>query len=267
MKRIFLPLMMAILFLTGCGSDNNSSKVISEEYNKTYVIGLDDHYAPMGFRDENNEIVGFDIDLAKEAAKRMGAKFEFKPIDWDKKREELESGNVDIIWNGTDITEERKEYMIFTKPYMDNRQIILVKRGAIERIRTVGDLEGKIVGTQAGSSSENYISDTPNLKEGLAELKTYRNFKDALEDLDSGNVDALVIDEIVARYEISKIPPKFYIVEVTVGPVTEIGIGFRKGDVELRDRVQEVFDKMIADGTAKKISEQWFRADLIKRKR
>lgn len=265
MRKIFLLLMTLTIFLTACGGDSQDTN--SMKHAHVLVIGLDDHYPPMGFYDEHGELVGFDIDLAKEVGRRIGVTFEFRPIEWSNKRNELESGNVDILWNGTDITDERKEYMIFSRPYMDNRQILLVKRGAVDRIRTVGDLDGKVVGTQAGSSSEDYINDTPSLKNSFANFKTYKNFKDAFAELESGDVDALIVDEIVARYELSKIPPKFQVVEATVGPVCEIGIGFRKNDTELRDRVQKAFDDMIADGTAKKISEQWFQADLIKRRR
>ena len=268
MKKILLPLILMLIILTGCGGGEDTSENIhSTKYNRTLVVGLDEHYAPLGFRDEQGNIVGFDIDLAKETARRMGVEFEFRPIDWNNKREELTSGNIDIIWNGLVITAERKEYMIFSKPYMNDRQIILVSAGNPNAIHAAGDLAGKIVGTQAGSSSENYINDIPHFKESFAEFKTYRNFKDAFAELDSGDVDVLICDEIAARYEINRIPPKFEIIEVTIGPVCEIGIGFRKDDVELRDRVQKAFDAMVADGIARKISEQWFQSDLIKRRR
>ena len=105
------------------------------------------------------------------------------------------------------------------------------------------------------------------MRNSFSEFKTYLNFKEAFADLDSGAVDALICDELAARYELSKVPTKFEVVEVTIGPVCEIGIGFRKKDTELRDRVQKVFDEMIKDGTARKISEHWFQADLIKYKR
>ena len=258
MRKIFVAVtVLMMMIVTGCGGTQTEK----------FVVGLDDHYAPLGFRNEQNELVGFDIDLAKETARRMGVEFEFRPIDWNNKREEIVSGNVDMLWNGTDITDERKEYMIYSKPYLDNRQILLVKRGNDLNIRTAGDLTGKVVGTQAGSSSENYVNDTPNFKDSFAAFKTYRNFRDAFAELDSGAVDVLICDEIAARYEMSRNPGKVEIVEATVGPTCEIGIGFRKDNVELRDRVQIAFDAMIADGTARKISEQWFRADLIKRRR
>lgn len=265
MKKIFLPLLMLIFFVTGCGNvgNNENNNNVTKPVNK-FIIGLDDEYAPMGFRNEKGEIVGFDIDLANEAAKRMGVEFEFKPIDWDNKREEITSGNVDILWNGTDITDERKEYMIFSKPYMNNRQILVVPKDNPKNIHSVGDLEGKIVGTQAGSSSRDYVDANPNLKNSFKEFKTYLNFKKAFADLEAGNVEVLICDELAGRYEISKKPQKFNVIEATIGSVCEIGIGFRKDDVELRDKVQKVFDDMVKDGTAKKISEQWFHADLIR---
>lgn len=265
MRKIFLPLLLLIFFVTGCVGeidDNNGTK-----HGNKYIIGLDDEYAPMGFHNEKGEIVGFDIDLAKEVAKRMGVEFEFKPIDWDNKREEILSGNVDILWNGTDITDERKEYMIFTKPYMENRQILIVPKGNPQNIHSVGNLEGKIVGTQAGSSSRDYVDANPKLKNSFKEFKTYLNFKEAFADLYRGNVEVLICDELAGRYETSKLPERFTVVEVTIGSVCEIGIGFRKDDVELRDEVQKVFDEMIKDGTAKKISEKWFQANLIKYRR
>ena len=258
MKKILLLMTALFLLVSGCNSFQHDGKII---------IGVDDEFAPMGFHDEKGELVGFDIDLAREAAKRMGVQVEFKAIDWNNKREEITSGNIDIIWNGCDIMDEYKEYMIFSKPYMDNRQIILVNFGNPENIHSTGDLAGKIVGTQAGSNSEDYINEDTRLKNTFAEFKTYRNIQEGFENLNARNLDALIIDEIAARYEMIRHPDTFEVIEVTVGPVTEFGIGFRKDDTDLRARVQDAFDSMVADGTAKKISEQWFQADLIKHKK
>ncbi len=259
MKKLLLPLLLLIFFVTGCGGGLKEKPKL--------IVGVDDEYAPMGFRDEQGELVGFDIDLAKETAKRMAVELEFRPIDWDNKIVELKIGRIDMIWNGLDITPERKTNILYSKPYMDNRQILLVKAGNNQGIRSEYDLAGKIVGTQGGSNSETYIIQNENLRNTFADFKIYGTVKAAFEDLDSGNVDVLICDEIAARYEISKIPNKFEVVEVTVGPATEIGIGFRKDDIELRDKVQKAFDEIIADGTAKRISEKWFQADLIKRHR
>lgn len=261
MKKIFfMVLLLMTMIFTGCGGE--SSKLDSE---KVLVIGLDDEYKPMGFRDKSGEIVGFDIDLATEAAKRLGVKFEFKPIDWNDKERELTSGKIDIIWNGLDIAPERKGYILYSKPYMDNRQIILVTKGNTQGITSEANLAGKKIGTQAGSTSETYIVHNTAFKDSLGEFRTYGNYKTALKDLENGVVDALVCDEILSRYEVGINPDRFEIIDVTIGTPCEIGIGFRKGEIELRDEIQKVFDEMIADGTAKKISEKWFHADLIKR--
>lgn len=266
MKKIILPLMLVIFLLTGCGGENNSDNIPDKESGKI-IIGVDDEFAPMGFRNEKGELVGFDIDLAKEAARRMGVEVEFKPIDWDNKEAEITSGNIDMIWNGCDIMNEYKEYMIFSKPYMDNRQIILVSKDNPQKITSLGDLADKKVGTQSGSNSEDYINQNESIKNSFAEFKTYRNIKEGFEALKRGEFDALIIDEIAGRYAMTIQPDTFKLIEETVGPVTEFGIGFRKGNTKLRDKVQKVFDEMIKDGTAKKISEQWFQADLIKSSR
>ena len=263
MKKIFL-LLLIIFFVAGCGGEKFSNGVNNMKHSRIVTVGVDDEFAPMSFRDEQGNLVGFDIDLAKEAARRMGVEFEFKPILWNDKEAEISSGNVDMIWNGLDIIEERKEYMIFSRPYMYNRQILLVRKDNPKNIYSLGDLAGKIVGTQAGSSSETYIDEDEYLKDNFADFKTYDNFKEGFTALSKGELDALIVDEIAARYEMNRTPDTFEAVEVTVGSVTGFGIGFRKNNTELRDKVQKAFDEMIKDGNAKKISEQWFGADLIK---
>ena len=269
MKKIFMAaLLLLMLTLTSCGGDKQESKNVSSmKYSKVIVIGLDDEFAPMGFRNEQNEIVGFDVDLAKEAAKRLGVEFEFKPIAWDKKAQELQVRNIDIIWNGFDITPERREHVLYSKPYMDNRQILLVRRGNRQNIRSIYDIEGKVVGTQAGSTAEGYVEQDDALKNIFGEFKTYDTYKNAFKALEGGELDVLICDEIVARYEAIHSVDKFEAVGITIGPVTEFGIGFRKDDIELRNKVQKVFDDMIRDGTAKEISERWFQADLINSRR
>ena len=268
MKKIFMAaLLLVTMVFAGCGGDKAPAKTdggATEE--SKIVIGLDDEYAPMGFKNEQNEIVGFDVDLAKEAAKRLNSKVEFKAIDWNSKEAELKSGRIDIIWNGLDITPERQENMLFSDPYMDNRQIIFVKKGNDQGIMAESDLAGKAVGTQAGSTAEAYIDKNEGLKNSFREFKTYGDYVSAFMDLENGRIDALVCDEIVGRYAMSKQGDKFDALNVTVGPVSEFGFAFRKDNTELRDKVQKVFDEMVKDGSATKISEQWFGADLIKKK-
>ena len=262
MKKIFALCMMLVLAVTalaGCGS-NSAQK----EESKKIVVGLDDSFPPMGFKDEKNEIVGFDIDLAKEVAKRLGREVEFKAIDWNSKEAELKSGRVDILWNGLDITDKRKENMLFSEPYMDNRQIVFVAKTGKVAVASEADLAGKTIGTQSGGTTEEYFENKPELKASMKEVKYYPDYINAFMDLENGRLDAVVGDEIIGRYYISKHPDEIQAIDTVIGTVSQFGIAFRKDDQKLRDEVQKVFDEMKADGTVAKISEKWFAKDITK---
>lgn len=262
MKKIFALCMMLVLAVTalaGCGS-NSAQK----EESKKIVVGLDDSFPPMGFKDEKNEIVGFDIDLAKEVAKRLGREVEFKAIDWNSKEAELKSGRVDILWNGLDITDKRKENMLFSEPYMDNRQIVFVAKNGKAAVAGEADLAGKTIGTQSGGTTEEYFENKPELKASMKEVKYYPDYINAFMDLENGRLDAVVGDEIIGRYYISKHPDEIQAIDTVIGTVSQFGIAFRKDDQKLRDEVQKVFDEMKADGTVAKISEKWFAKDITK---
>ena len=262
MKKIFALCMMLVLAVTalaGCGS-NSAQK----EESKKIVVGLDDSFPPMGFKDEKNEIVGFDIDLAKEVAKRLGREVEFKAIDWNSKEAELKSGRVDILWNGLDITDKRKENMLFSEPYMDNRQIVFVAKNGKVTVAGEADLAGKTIGTQSVGTTEEYFENKPELKASMKEVKYYPDYINAFMDLENGRLDAVVGDEIIGRYYISKHPDEIQAIDTVIGTVSQFGIAFRKDDQKLRDEVQKVFDEMKADGTVAKISEKWFAKDITK---
>ena len=262
MKKIFALCMMLVLAVTalaGCGS-NSAQK----EESKKIVVGLDYSFPPMGFKDEKNEIVGFDIDLAKEVAKRLGREVEFKAIDWNSKEAELKSGRVDILWNGLDITDKRKENMLFSEPYMDNRQIVFVAKNGKVAVAGEADLAGKTIGTQSGGTTEEYFENKPELKASMKEVKYYPDYINAFMDLENGRLDAVVGDEIIGRYYISKHPDEIQAIDTVIGTVSQFGIAFRKDDQKLRDEVQKVFDEMKADGTVAKISEKWFAKDITK---
>ena len=262
MKKIFALCMMLVLAATalaGCGSN-----AAQKDENKKIVVGLDDSFPPMGFKDEKNEIVGFDIDLAKEVAKRLGREVEFKAIDWNSKEAELKSGRVDILWNGLDITDKRKENMPFSEPYMDNRQIVFVSKGSNIAIASEADLAGKTIGTQSGGTTEEYFENKPELKSSMKEVKYYPDYINAFMDLENGRLDAVVGDEIIGRYYISKHPDEIQAIDTVIGEISQFGIAFRKDDQSLRDEVQKVFDEMKADGTVGKISEKWFAKDITK---
>lgn len=261
MKKIiglFLLVMMAALALTGCGGNAADKKAAP----KKIVIGLDDSFPPMGFKDEKNNIVGFDIDMAKEAAKRLGMQVEFKAIDWSSKEAELSSKRIDALWNGMNITEERKKNVLFSDPYMESKQLIFVLAGS--PIKGAEDLAGKVVGAQQSSIGDETVEKDAKLKASLKDFKKYPDCTSAFMDLKAGRLDAVVTDEILGRYYMSKEPGKYVAIDKALGEVGVYGVGFRKDDQALRDKVQAVLNEMKKDGTSTKISQQWFGADIVK---
>ncbi|MEH7075760.1 amino acid ABC transporter substrate-binding protein [Neobacillus drentensis] len=256
MKRLAtMVLVIAALFsiLTGC-----SSKTAGEK-NTTLVIGIDDKFAPMGFRDENNKIVGFDIDLATAAAEKMGKKVKFQPIDWSTKEAELSSGRIDLIWNGYTITDERKKKVLFTKPYLKNAQVVVTM--ADSKLTKLADLTGKVVGLQTLSSAADALEASPIKKK----IKTVTEFADnvqALTDLKSGRLDAVVIDEVVIDYYMTEEKDTFKVLGESLAP-EEYGIGVKKGNEVLLKNLQKALDDMNEDGTAASISKKWFGEDKV----
>ena len=238
------------------GGDASLQNVLDK---KVLILGLDDSFPPMGFRDENNEIVGYDVDLAKEVAKRLGVTLKLQPIDWNAKEQELATGEIDCIWNGFTITEERKQALTFTKPYLKNAQVVVVKGNS--PVNSLADLTGKTAGTQAGSSSVDAIDDAPEFKASLNEVIEYKDFLTALMDLDVGGVDAVVIDLVVANDNINRSGKDFRILGETLGE-EEFGIGFRKGELALADKVWETLEEMARDGTVAQIAATWLGADI-----
>ncbi|MDR0598827.1 MAG: amino acid ABC transporter substrate-binding protein [Treponema sp.] len=238
------------------GGDGSLTYILER---KKLILGLDDSFPPMGFRDERNEIVGYDVDLAKEAARRMGVELVLQPIDWDAKEQELNTKNIDCIWNGFTITEERRQNILYTPPYLKNAQVVVVKGNS--PVQTLADLAGKKAGTQAGSSSVDAIEDAPDFKASLTEVVEYKDFLTALMDLDVGGVDAVVIDLVVANDNINRSGKDFRILGETLGE-EEFGVGFRKGETALVNKVWETLLEMAGDGTVARISTQWLGADI-----
>ncbi len=225
------------------------------------VVGLDDNFPPMGFRDDKNELVGFDIDMAREAARRLGLEVQFKPIDWSAKEAELSAERVDALWNGLTITEERKQNIAFTAPYMENHQIIVVPAGS--SIKTKADLAGKVVGAQEGSSAVDAIKKDDAAFKSFKELKTFGDNVTALMDLATGRLEAVVVDEVVGRYYVAKKPDQYAVLQDNFG-TEEYGVGVRKDDAGLQAKLDKALADMKSDGAAAKIAEQWFGANIIK---
>ena len=263
---LLLVALMAGAFMIGCGKKEEPAKPAAAPAPApaaaAIVVGLDDHFPPMGFRDEKNEIVGFDIDLAKEAAKRLGVQVTFKPIDWSAKEAELSGKRIDVLWNGLTITEERKANILFTKPYLENRQIVVVTEKS--PIKTKAELKGKVVGVQDGSSAVDAVNKDAEAAKSLKELKKFSDNVTALMDLSAGRLDAIVVDEIVGRYYVAKKPGEYRVLEENFG-TEDFGVGTRKDDAELMGKIDKALDDMKADGTAATISTKWFGKDILKK--
>ncbi len=267
-------ILVLVLSLAGCSSqqpadkepantpDNASQDKSWEEIKSKgyFTVGLDDSFPPMGFRDEQHEIVGFDIDMAKKAAEKMGVSVKFQPVVWSGVIMELENKNIDLIWNGMSITEERLAKIAITKPYLENKQIIVVKKGS--EIKTKADLAGKKVATQAGSSGADAVKKETEVYNSFKELVEFGNFTEALLDLSTGRVEAVVVDEVVGRYYVAKKPELYSIIEDNFG-TEQYGVGARKEDTAFLNELQKALDSMNDDGTAKAISEEWFGSDIV----
>ena len=264
-SSLLIAALLAGVLLTACGKKEEApaaAPVPAAAPAAAIVVGLDDNFPPMGFRDEKNELVGFDIDLAKEAGKRLGAAVTFKPIDWNAKEAELNGKRVDVLWNGLTITEERKANILFTTPYLENHQIIVVLEKS--PITNKAALKGKVIGVQDGSSAIEAITKDEATAKSFKELKKFSDNVTALMDLSAGRLDALVVDEVVGRYYIAKKPGEYRVLEENFG-TEDYGVGTRKDDGELMAKLQKALDDMKADGSAAAISTKWFGKDIVKK--
>ena len=260
MKKVQISLaVLGGIALTSCGA-NVIPTTWEDIVDRGYVIvGLDDTFAPMGFRDEANEIVGFDVDLAKLVFETLEIEVRFQPIDWGAKVLELDAGNIDMIWNGLTITEPRRLEMLFSDAYIANRQIVMTKTG--ETINTIADLAGLTVGVQLGSASQSIV-EANAIADDLEELVTYDTFNLALTDLSAGTIDAVVLDEIYGRYIISQTPNTYRVMEEDFGDEV-YGIGFRLDNTSIRDTVNDTLFDLIESGDALSISQKWFAEDVF----
>ncbi len=267
--QILALMLVCVMVLASCGSKgsgsnktNESSKDTSLEYvqnNKKLVLGLDASFPPMGFKDADNNIVGFDIDLAKEVCKRMGIELILQPIDWKAKEMELKNKNIDCIWNGLSYSKDRDESMTLSKSYMGNTQVGVVL--ADSSINSLKDLAGKTVAVQNGSTAAEVMEGQKEITDSLKEmLKVADNVK-AMMDLEIGGSDAVVMDEVVARYYMEKNEGKYKLLSDSLAD-EEYVIGFRKGDKALCAEVEKQLKAMKEDGTLVKISTTWFGSDV-----
>ena len=265
---LLVALSLAVVtVLAGCGgkdssksADSKDSAATFEEKKEgdTFTVGFDQDFPPMGFVGDDGEFTGFDLEMAAEVAKRLNLAIAYQPIAWDAKDMELDAGTIDCIWNGFTMNGREDDYE-WSKPYMKNNQVFVV-RGDSD-ITSEADLAGKNVEVQTDSSAEAALNDNSELTATFAALTPVADYNTAFMDLESGAVDAIAMDDVVASYQITSRKADFKVLDDVIA-AEEYGIGFKKGNTELRDKVQATLEEMAADGTAAKISEKWFGKDI-----
>ena len=242
---------------SGKNTEQSGEKETEKQEGKeaSFTVGFDQEFPPMGFVDSKGGYTGYDLELAEEVAKRLNKKFVPKPINWDAKDLELNSGNIDCIWNGFTM-EDREDKYTFVGPYMANKQVFVVKE---EGIQSVSDLKGKTVEVQKDSSGLTALNRDENksLKDSFSSLVEVGDYQSAMMDLETGACDAVCMDSVVAEYQIKSTKKPFRILKDSLSE-EKYGIGFKKGNTALSDAVKKTLLEMKKDGTVDKITEKWF---------
>lgn len=239
----------------------------AEEKNtdETFILGFDAEFPPYGYKNDEGEYVGFDLSLAEEVCKRQGWTLVPQPIDWNSKDMELNSGSIDCIWNGFTMN-GREDMYTWSTPYVDNSQVVIVRSDS--GIASLDDLKGKIVAVQADSSAlaalegDDASEENKKLCSEFADLQQVGDYNSAFLNLESGAVDAICMDIGVANYEIKSRGNKFTMLDDRLS-TEKYGIGFKLGNTELRDKVQDSLIEMLNDGTFEKIATDWGLEDSV----
>ena len=248
--------LLALLSLTTLKAEANDNEFALEE---SYIIGLDDTFAPMGFRDEQGELVGFDIDLSQAVAEKLGVTFTYQPIDWSVKEQELNSGNIDMIWNGYGVTPEREQLVQMSDVYIEDTQIIVTLADS-NPIESLEDLIGKKITTQSSSTALQIMdAEWPEeVLDGIDELVLYPNYNNSFQDLDAGRVDAVVVGGVYGNYVVNLRGEEKYNVFLDESAVEPMAVGLRKTDTELAAAINRTFAEFKEDGTYEEIYTSWF---------
>jgi len=263
-NKILLGVLIIILIITGVlVAKNISTKEEGDSLERilnkgSLILGLDDSFPPMGFRNENNEIVGFDIDVAKEVSKRLGVELVLQPISWTAKEQELNSYNIDCIWNGMSVNEERQKAMCLSLPYLKNSMSFVVKENS--NISRLEDLKGKRIGDQSGSTAEEILRESDIYTE-VKEVISYTENITAFMDMEINQIDCVFLDNVVANYYIASNNKPYKVLEEGLQD-EEYAIGFRKQDENLCNKVNEILMEMKKDGALGEISSKWFGSDI-----
>ncbi|KAJ52812.1 polar amino acid transport system substrate-binding protein [Clostridium tetanomorphum] len=259
--KFFITMLILGSVLGGCASKKEDLNLLqSVKKNKKIVIGIEEGYPPMEFRDENKDLVGFDVDFGKELGKRLGVTPEFSIVDFNGLIMALNSKKFDIAIASISITDKRKESIDFSKPYIVGGQIIAVKKGN-KSINEVKDLQGKVLACQLGTTGDNVAA---NMK-GIKSLKKYDKITEAFHELSANRVDAVIMDAQVGAYYMGKKKGEYEILDGIISK-EPMGIGYRKEDKELREEIDKIIDDMEKDGTLSKLSMKWFGYDAYKEK-
>ncbi len=280
MKRAtgFAAVLMAaamVFTMAGCGSSKDADTSAKKETktedskdkensDKQFIVGFDAEYPPYGYKDDNGEYVGFDLDLAQEVCARNGWELVKQPIDWDSKDMELNSGSIDCIWNGFTMTGREDDYT-WSKPYVDNSIVVVVKEGS--GIEKKENLAGKVVAVQADSSGLAALTDEEDNEENLklaasfSDLQQVADYNTAFMNLEAGAVDAIVVDIGVADYQLES-RTGFAMLDDKIR-TEQYAVGFKLGNEELRDQVQSTLDEMLKDGTFDDIAKKWDLSDMV----
>ena len=258
---------MAVMSLAGCtqlASNPTVDNWDKYQQQKSITVGFDNTFVPMGFEEKNGNYAGFDIELAKYVSKKLGITVHFQPIDWDMKETELQNGTIDAIWNGYSATDERREKVAFTIPYMQNTQILVVKKTS--GIHSVEDMTGKVLGAQNGSSGILDFEEHPEVLKNRVkggDADQYQSVNEAIIDLKNDRIDALLIDRVYADYylttegiadEYDTIPSGF--------ESESFAVGVRPADKKLLEALNQAFKELYQEGIFQQISQKWFGEDV-----
>lgn len=267
-NSLILSLLFAICFLgiTSCSKNKAGSSaavpadaVEALKARGELVIGYDVQFPPLAYTDENDDLIGYDIELAEEVAKRLGVTLKTQPIDWDDKDNLLEIGTIDCVWSGYTITEPRKKAHSLTYAYLANEQVLIVRKDGA--VKSFNDLQGRVIGLRSASSSEDAIKENPTFKNNLGDIIEYKDNKSCLDDLKVGAIDAMVMDSCFAYFIATKTSEPFDVIKTPLSS-EEYCVCFRKNEPELRDAVEKILLEMTADGTIKAIDTKWFGQDV-----
>ena len=257
MTKRWLCTLMSVAMIASLGAGT----VCSAEEDNTFIVGFDAEYPPYGYMDDNGEYTGFDLELAQAVCDLYGWELEKRPIDWDSKDMELNSGAIDCIWNGFTMNGREEEYT-WSVPYVDNSQVIVVSEAS--GIADLEGLSGKIVGVQAASAALELLSeggDQADLAATFGTLQQFPEYNSAFVELQAGSIDAIAMDVGVANYQLKE-KEGYTILDETLNS-EQYAIGFKQGNEELRDLVNDALATLLEDGTFDELAEKYELTDMV----